>query len=327
MSDQLKTRKASDLDDVKEIEGSNTISFNATSSLHVSKKAKREPSMFLRLIEAAILVYNSNESEGHFKEILRGDLSELDEAIKCDFDDFWGTIGYSLLENAIKTDLVALVQILLKYADQNTVLHLAKDEQLLLFACSNGHIEVVKLLLEHGADPNLIGTTRDFDGRTCLSIASSNLKLDIALLLLKKGANPNLHDFNGVTPLLQATASNRIDTMRLLLSHGADTNLIYADYDTPFIIACGCDNLNSATLLLDGGADINAVSMNGDTSLIKAVRRSRPHTGSGLIQLLLKCGADPCIADSNGKTALDYAIEGSEIAQMLIDAQLEPILK
>ena len=329
MSDQSKTRKASDLDDEKELEGSNTLSAGASSSFQFTKQTKREPSMFLRLIESALLVYNSN-TEGNFErdEILRRDLSELDEAIQCDIiavDDFWGSIGYSLLKNAIKTDLVALVQMLLKYADQNTVLHLAKDKQLLLFACSNDHFEVVKLLLELGADPNLIGTTRDFEGRTCLSIACSNLNLNIVRLLLEKGAGPNLPDLNGVTPLLQATASDRIDTMKLLLAHGADTNMVFGIYDAPFIVACDCNNIKAIRLLLAYGADINAVAKNGDTPLIRAVHRHVPHRG--LVQFLLERGADPSLADKHGKTALDYAEEGSEVAQLLINAQLEPILK
>ena len=327
MSDQLNIRKAFELDNDQVSGGSSAASIHA--SVQSTKKTKREPCMFLRLIESALLVYNSN-TEGNFDrdEILRGDLSELDEAIQCDIiavDDFWGSIGYSLLEKAIKTDLVTLVQMLLKYADQNTVLLLAKDKQLLLFACSNDHFEVVKLLLELGADPNLIGTTRDFEGRTCLSIACSNLNLNIVRLLLEKGAGPNLPDLNGVTPLLQATASDRIDTMKLLLAHGADTNMVFGIYDAPFIVACDCNNIKAIRLLLAYGADINAVAKNGDTPLIRAVHRHVPHRG--LVQFLLERGADPSLADKHGKTALDYAEEGSEVAQMLINAQLEPILK
>ena len=328
MSDQLKTRKALDQDDGKEIEGSTNISIDASSSVQFTKQTKREPSMFLRLIEAAILVHNSNNGGEYFDQILRGDLQELDEAVKCDIvavDDFWGSIGYSLLEKAIKTHLVALVQVLIKYADQNTILNLVKDKCLLFFACSNGHFEVVDALLEHGADPNLMGTGRNFEGFSCLYMALSWERLNIARLLLEKGANPNLPTVNGgVTPLHQATTSDRVEAMELLLAYGADANLGTKEFDAPFIIACEGGNLEAVRLLLDHGADINVVAKAGNTPLILAVSRS---DDTELLQFLLEHGADHSIANENGITALDYAEEGSEIAEMLANALLEPILK
>lgn len=72
--------------------------------------------------------------------------------------------------------------------------------------------EVVRLLLEAGADPN----ARDKDGYTPLILCRHDTAA--ALLLLKAGANPNAHTLKGVTAL----SNTYLDEMkRLLQEHGA----------------------------------------------------------------------------------------------------------
>jgi ankyrin repeat protein len=65
----------------------------------------------------------------------------------------------------------------------------------LLIAATNGHIAMVRLLLEHGADPNL----RNYDGVTALHNAVYENQLDIVALLLEAGADPNIKDRFGNT--------------------------------------------------------------------------------------------------------------------------------
>ena len=76
-------------------------------------------------------------------------------------------------------------------------------------------------------------------------------------------------------------------------------------------------------LLLRHGADPNLYSPEDGLPLINACTNNR----IGVVKLLLEYGTDPSIAHFSGETALDYAEEVSEIAQMLINAHLEPILK
>ncbi len=55
-------------------------------------------------------------------------------------------------------------------------------------ACFEGHLEVVRYLLEHGASPDI---SNHFNN-TCLMIAAYKGHLDVVKFLLEKGVNPNL---------------------------------------------------------------------------------------------------------------------------------------
>ena len=64
-------------------------------------------------------------------------------------------------------------------------------------ACKSGDIEVVKLLLDKGADINQVNS----DGITPLSISCLSGHLATSELLISSGADINQADSNGLTPL------------------------------------------------------------------------------------------------------------------------------
>ncbi|KAK6514616.1 hypothetical protein TWF281_004814 [Arthrobotrys megalospora] len=75
-------------------------------------------------------------------------------------------------------------------------------------------------------DPN----TRDEDGRTALFYAAECDHLDIVDLLLRHGADANLEDKDGASPLSKAAENGYHDTEELLLEHGAHHNRKYLYY-------------------------------------------------------------------------------------------------
>merc|ERR1712037_1021524 len=87
-------------------------------------------------------------------------------------------------------------------------------------AASQGHKEMVKLLIESGADPNVA----DIDGGRPLHWAVRNGHVEVAQLLIERGANPNLTDRYGGTPLHEAATGGHVEVAQLLIERGADLN-------------------------------------------------------------------------------------------------------
>lgn len=69
---------------------------------------------------------------------------------------------------------------------------------MLMWACDRGHLDVIKYLIEHGADVN----KRDHDGQTCLHYAVSCEHLPVVRYLLSlAGLDPNAADSDGLKPV------------------------------------------------------------------------------------------------------------------------------
>lgn len=85
----------------------------------------------------------------------------------------------------------------------------------------HGSLRPVELFLKHGADVNL----RDHAGRSSISIATKHAKnSDVVKLLLDHGANANDVTRKNRTPLHRACIRVRSDMVKTLLEHGADVN-------------------------------------------------------------------------------------------------------
>ena len=89
-------------------------------------------------------------------------------------------------------------------------------------------IEIIKLLLDYGANPSFTNS----DGRTALGEAIAINRVDIASLMLKYGAKNNmeeiLHPYTLFSFLDQALMHAEIDMLVLLLDNGADTSFSLA---------------------------------------------------------------------------------------------------
>ena len=100
-----------------------------------------------------------------------------------------------------------------KNRDNLTPLHLAARQ---------GHLEIARLLLEKGADPNRM---QDTTARTPLHLAVQHQHEQVTRLLLERGANPNLVARYGkretLVPLQLAARSGDGEIARLLLRYGA----------------------------------------------------------------------------------------------------------
>ncbi|RDL34650.1 uncharacterized protein BP5553_07778 [Venustampulla echinocandica] len=166
----------------------------------------------------------------------------------------------------------------------------------LYWASRNGHVEVVKLLLEKGADLN--AATKS--GETPFHQASGSGHVEVVKLLLEKEANPAAADDGGWTPLYRASGKGHVEVVKLLLEKGAD--LVAADRGrwTALYLASENGHVEVVKLLLGKGAYLTAANGGGWTALYQASRSGHVE----VVKLLLEKGADPAIADVDGRTPL-----------------------
>ncbi|WKT54412.1 Ankyrin repeat [Fusarium oxysporum f. sp. vasinfectum] len=93
----------------------------------------------------------------------------------------------------------------------------------------NGNIEIVKMLLEKGAD----AAAANEYGRTPLHEASENSHLEIAKMLLEKEADAGTANKYGWTPLHEASKNGHLKIAKMLLEKGADAGAATKDGRTP----------------------------------------------------------------------------------------------
>ena len=150
-------------------------------------------------------------------------------------------------------------------------------------------LQMVTLLLDHGADPDL--------------------------QLLFKPANVRGGVYTrGATALIRAAFNGDAQVVKLLLQHGADATIMTADRQTPIhaVLAGRAPEAQAIELmkvLHDAGADVNVVALvnhpeeiRGGSALHYAVRKRYKDA----IRLLASWGIDMNAVDQDGLTALDY---------------------
>ena len=125
------------------------------------------------------------------------------------------------------------------------------DQTPLMLAAEEGTAEVVKFLLETGADPKL-----EIPGRTALlnAVAKPN-NIETVRLLIAAGANVNARNQYGSTPLIQAANQGSTEIAKMLIDAHADVNIAGAHSKTALHQAIGFKNMELAKYLLEHGAD------------------------------------------------------------------------
>ena len=95
-------------------------------------------------------------------------------------------------------------------------------------AADRGWVDIVALLIRHGADANI---ATSHSGETALHLAASRDHAECVRELLKAGGDPRLKNINGWTALHNAMYHNNVDVAKLLIRSGANpTELNNADH-------------------------------------------------------------------------------------------------
>eukprot|EP00557_Chaetoceros_sp_GSL56_P005659 CAMPEP_0176498276 /NCGR_PEP_ID=MMETSP0200_2-20121128/12225_1 /TAXON_ID=947934 /ORGANISM="Chaetoceros sp., Strain GSL56" /LENGTH=1545 /DNA_ID=CAMNT_0017896453 /DNA_START=217 /DNA_END=4854 /DNA_ORIENTATION=+ len=188
-------------------------------------------------------------------------------------------------------------------------------------ACSSSAsertLEVLNLLLRHGADGNACNKWRE----TPLLIAANNGHLAAVDSLLESGADPSMCSEAGWSALTFAAHKGYDDIVGLLLKAGAPVNCrVIEDLSTPLHKACAGNkdgHLSAVKQLLSGGADVHALNKWRETPLLTAAN----HGQAATVKALLDAGADPCRCTDTGWSPLSIAAYKGhdEVVELLLD--------
>ncbi len=183
--------------------------------------------------------------------------------------------------------------------DYNTLPHGGRADR--LSADLTTPVEIIALLLEKGANPNLqlklfppyraLGPDRGADqllrtGSTALFRAARGGDLPVVDLLISHGANVELPNENSVTPLIVAAGYRQ---------SAIDTRGRFRDEAQSYEVT---------KRLLDAGANPNAVEEFGQTAIFGAATNG----WNSVVQLLAENGANLQHQDNGGSTVLDAAM-------------------
>ncbi|WP_196885133.1 ankyrin repeat domain-containing protein [Aureivirga sp. CE67] len=251
-----------------------------------------------------------------------------------------GDLGYTPIETAAREGKLEAVQLLIDHGAEidkgNTI-----NTNALLAACIGRFDEVVKLLLDNGADIH----HKDNNGQTALDYLcryaiswSNNVTITetidgvttekentsfqehtrILELLLSRGANPNLETAYNYTAFQIAVVTDSVGFIDVLLKHGADINYVNSNGATALYLAAS-NNISEEMLqlLLENKADYNFQTSLGNSPLHIAAN----HGDTKFCEMLLSSGANIDIENESKGTPLLYAVWNKKIdtAKILLE--------
>ena len=181
-------------------------------------------------------------------------------------------------------------------------------------ASFNGHLEVVRLLLEAGASCNQTAN----QGKTPLICAAENGHMEVVRLLLEAGSScDQAMTDDGTTALLLAVENGHLAVVRWLLEAGAFCDRARTDDGTTSLMLAAEDgHLQLVRLLVDAGASCNKPSTDdGKTALHLAAEKGH----LDVVRLLLDVGAFDQARTHVGQTPVHVATEygHNEVVRLL----------
>ena len=224
--------------------------------------------------------------------------------------------GVTPLLDASRGGDAPMVDLLLQSGASPTRAH-PEGETPLLAAARAGSVPAVRQLLARGVDVN---TAEGFQKTTALMWAAAEGHLDVVDLLLEAGADPNRqghvtalterhnadHPTGGFTALMFAARNGNEALARRLVARGANINLKNGDDASAAMVAIYNDRFDVAATLIELGSDVNDGSLYVAAEMRDATTdqfafdgsRRRPDnpntkTALDLMKMLLERGADP----------------------------------
>ncbi|MFN7948988.1 MAG: ankyrin repeat domain-containing protein [Blastocatellia bacterium] len=227
-----------------------------------------------------------NSSHGRFRlsqAVIANDEEQIRLLIKHEDINVRDDLGWTPLLYAVRYNFLGISTILLEAGNADAGRSSSDGISPLILAAQFCELEMIRLLVEHGADLN----GRDKSGNTCLMVAAANGRGEIVDYLIGRGANVRIKNYLGQTALMNAW-----------------------------------DEIGKAEMsqrLLKAGIGINEQDNEGDTALMYAVRTGNEVK----VRVLIDQGAKIKVRNREGQTAIDYAKLNNftEIHKLLLNRQ------
>ncbi|XP_037134139.1 ankyrin repeat and SOCS box protein 3 isoform X1 [Syngnathus acus] len=187
-------------------------------------------------------------------------------------------------------------------------------------AVDNGHIEVVRLLMDKGAELNRSHTATCW---TCLHLAVYRDHVDIVRMLVQSAELEVRDDYN-MTPLFLAAKHGRQQCLEILIHAGADVNAQASDMASPLMLASQQGHESCVELLLEHNANAN-LNCSYDWPQLP-IHAAAQFGHLGILRRLLPVTIRQCDRGEGLVSPLYLAIQGGQAAcvALLLDQGFSP---
>lgn len=156
----------------------------------------------------------------------------------------------------------------------------------LMLAAQRGYTDVVRLLLDKGANASALNQWGD----QTLQMVHDEVPLAIVQMLILKGANINKDMGSNMSPFRWFIQLGRPDVVEFMLLHGANVDPPNYSGETPLMLAAEFGQLNIIKLLLLYGADIHARDSDNDTAMYWAAASYGRVDNTAVLQFFIERG-------------------------------------
>lgn len=204
------------------------------------------------------------------------DLEEVEQLARLNQDiEKFPSLSISAIHHAVLSGNCKLLAILLRKlktsAGKDRLWGGSLDSGLFL-ACERNLENVVAVMMAFDVNPNHVEGIRQFPCSP-LCIALQKGHHNVVKLLLQHGANPDVNPPGAPTPLCIAALKGDIAAMQLLVEFGASVNLRSTNAISPIYAAAWGGSLEATDLLASEGADVNHPVSWGETPYGAARRK------------------------------------------------------
>eukprot|EP00698_Gefionella_okellyi_P000734 TRINITY_DN10667_c0_g1_i1.p1 TRINITY_DN10667_c0_g1~~TRINITY_DN10667_c0_g1_i1.p1 ORF type:complete len:415 (-),score=90.24 TRINITY_DN10667_c0_g1_i1:108-1352(-) len=165
------------------------------------------------------------------------------------------------------------------------------------YACCCDRGDLLAILLERGANCNLLTNQRD----SCLQLAVKFDSEECFRTLLQRRGVFDMPDVYGRQSIHTAALLGRLAAVTLLLSLGRDVNVRDGSGNTPLHLAAEQGHTSIVRLLIQNGANVNAMNAASNTPLHLAAVKDH----QSVVRVITESGGDLLMRNSQGRTTLE----------------------